>query len=94
VYQWVAHPEESEIAIHREIRHRHRLSVDGNRSPSPWYEAPNSGQAEAGRPDPTQELVRPAGRRQAGLAGVAIAGRRQQLWLTSVILGAERALLL
>ena len=80
--------------IHREIRQRHRVSVDGNRSRPPWYEAPNSRQAAAGRPDPTQELVRPAGCRQAGLAGLAVAGRKQQLWLTSVILGVEPALLL
>jgi hypothetical protein len=50
VSQLVAHPGESGIAIHREILHRYRTSVDGNRSPSPWYEATNSGQAEAAHP--------------------------------------------
>ena len=76
MYQWVAHPGESETAIHREIRQRHRVSVDGNRSRPPWYEAPNSRQAAAGRPDPTQELVRTCWMSAGGIGGVG--GRREK----------------
>ena len=88
----VAHREESESAIHREILNRNRHSVRENRSRSPWYEATHSGQAEAARPGPAWELVRPAGCWHVDLAGLAFAGTKQ-LWLRTVVLGAESALL-
>jgi len=50
VSELVAHREESEIAIHREILHRYRPSVCEDRSRSPWNEAANSGRAEVVRP--------------------------------------------
>jgi hypothetical protein len=77
---------------HREILHRYRRSVRGNRSRSPWYEATHSGQAEAARPGPAWELVWSAGCWHVNLAGLAFAVTKQP-WLRSVVLGAESALL-
>jgi hypothetical protein len=84
-------PGGSEIAIHREIPHQYRPSVDGNPSGSPWYEATHSGQAEAARLGRASGLVWPAGCWRVELAGLAVGGTKQ-LWLMSVTPGVEPAL--
>ena len=84
----VTSPGESEIAIHRDIPRQYRLSVDGNRSGSPWYEA--VAQMEAVHPGQARELVWSAECWPVELAGWAFA-ETKPFWLVRVIRGVEPA---